>query len=100
MLNAATSTMIDSTKNIATRSTCQRLEQRGVDRLPVGHHRPALQLPRERGEDLADAVGDRSVLTSIMPIESPGQQQRLRVGDRHDHEGLVVVVDADLEDRA
>ncbi len=52
------------------------------------------------GPSISPTRSASAVLTSIMPIEIAGQQQGLRVGNRHDHERLVVVVDADLEDRA
>ena len=53
----------------------------------------------QRREDLADLVGivDLDLDHADLVAE---HQQRLRVLHRHDHERLVVFVDADLEDRA
>ena len=99
MLNTATRMMIDSTMNIATRSTASASNNCAFIVPPVADHAPCPHLVGQRRQDLADPVGvDRVDLDHADRIAH--QQQRLRVLHRHDDIGLVVIVHADLEDRA
>ena len=99
MLNTATRTISDRTTNIATRSTSSasnRAEficrQSTTTPWPRTHR-------RKRREDLLDPVG-----VGGLDLDDPDlvahHQQRLGVLHRHDHECLVIIVDADLEHRA
>ena len=99
MLNTATRMISDRITNIATRSTYSASNRPAVHRPPVGDHRLARDARGERREDLADPVGvDGLDLDHADRVAE--HQQGLRVLDRHDHERLVIIVDADLEDRA
>ena len=98
MLNTATRTMIESTKNIATRSTCSASNRLAlIDFQSLTTACPASL--SASGARISWTVSASVGLDLDHADRVAGQQQRLRVGDRHDDEGLVVIVDADLEDR-
>ena len=71
MLNTATRMMIDSTTNIATRSTASASNSCAfIVRQSVTTARPPT-LRGQRREDLADLVGDRSSRPRSCPTASP-----------------------------
>ena len=99
MLNTATRTMIDSTTNIATRSTwsasnkAEFIERQSLTtaRLPTDGGRAAPGSP---------GPGRRSTVVDLDHADRIAHHQEvLRLLDRHDHERLVEIVEADLEDR-
>ncbi len=87
MLKTATSTMIESTTNIATRSTANASNSEAL----MVFQSVTMALPfslRSRGARISPTL-------SGLVVDTSG----LRVLHRHHHVSLVVIVDADLEDR-
>ena len=99
MLNTATSTMIDSAKNIATRSTASASNSEAliVFQSVTTAWPGELRAPAARGS--RRPCRRSSVLTSIMPIASPVSSSVCASAIGMTTKRLVVVVDPDLEDR-
>src|SRR4051794_34626114 len=75
------------------------LEQRRVHLPPVDHDPVTAQQWLQRRQDAVDLVGIVGLDFDDPDIVAE-HQQGLSVLHRHDYEGFVVIVDADLEDRA
>src|SRR6185437_7375870 len=75
----------------------QRLEQRGVHLPPVNDDAPSLDQLAQRRDDVLHLVGIGRLDFDLLDLVAH-EEQFLRILHRHDHEGLVVIVDANLED--